>query len=289
MVSSRILLLLFLAVCAQTGPTLEKNKITVGEIERTFYLYRPAIVLENQPLVVLLHGAGSDGFSFARQTMFHALADRYGFLLIYPDAYRQGDTRIATWNAGKCCGTSQSRNINDIAFIKTIFAYAIEKHGVDPGKIFLAGYSNGGMLTYRMACSERYSLRAIAIVAGSRMVDCTPQQNLPLLVIHGTHDRNVPYGGGRGPASSFEDSKLSVEQSIAPFSTFDDCRVAVFEQEFILQHELCRLRKSRSRVEVYTILQGGHEWPAHGQPGRPGMLSPASELIGNFFYEVTLE
>lgn len=153
----------------------------------------------------------------------------------------------------------------------------------------MAGYSNGGMLTYRMACSARYPLGGIAIVAGSRMVECTPQQKLPLLVIHGTHDKNVPYGGGAGPASYFKDSKLSVEQSIAPFRSFDDCRVQVFEQDFVVQHELCRLRPSRSRVELYTILQGGHEWPAHGQPGRPGVLSPASELIGTFFYELSVE
>jgi polyhydroxybutyrate depolymerase len=268
--------------CRAPEESLEKRIIEVNGEQRAFWLVPPSLTFFKNPLVILLHGAGSDGRSFAMQTKFSAIAGRYGFIALYPDALKSGPKKISTWNAGECCSQDNQAH-DDVSYINALITHAGRVYDTDPDQVFLVGYSNGAMLAYRLACQPDATIKAVAIVAGSRMVDCHPRPDLPLLVIHGTNDRKVPYQGGPGPESLFRTSKKSVHDSLAPFAGLKECHVAVADADYVLHRQFCRYRESQ--IELYTIVMGQHEWPPHGEPGRPGVLSPASELIGEFIYD----
>ncbi len=156
-----------------------------------------------------------------------ALADRENIVLAFPDGTNLNGNAIPrallTWNAGGCCPAAADNDVDDVAFLTRVLDWAEETYCIDRRRIYLGGFSNGGMMTYRAACQIPERLAAVASVSGPDMtgvpwklrapIGCNPTQRLPLMHIHGTGDQNAPYTGGKGPCFQDVESMKDVEFS----------------------------------------------------------------------------
>jgi polyhydroxybutyrate depolymerase len=147
------------------------------------------------PVVFCLHGLRQtavsfcvNGTGFAGGSGFPAKSDQAGFILVMPNGHEN------SWNGGDCCGTAQSMRLDDVALMKAILREVSTHANVDSRRVFATGLSNGGYLSYRLACEAADAFTAAAPGAGAIAgFDCRPPRPVSILHIHGTNDRFVPY------------------------------------------------------------------------------------------------
>jgi polyhydroxybutyrate depolymerase len=135
---------------------------------------------------------------------------------------------VQTWNAGGCCPPATDNRPDDVAFVRAVLDWAEATFCLDKNRLFATGFSNGGMMSYRLACELSDRLAAIAPVAGPNMTDvawgdeppgtCNPSRRLPLLHIHARGDQHAPYEGGKG--SCFEQTDAMRDVSFPPVSRY---------------------------------------------------------------------
>lgn len=161
--------------------------LTVDGRERN-YLLQPALGLpegERAALVVVLHQEGGTPAGVATETALQDLRSR-GATLAYPAGVDQ------SWDAGKCCGTSQDQGIDDVAFLDAVVEDVAEQAPIDPERTAMVGYSSGGMLTYNYVCSRPGRLAAAVVVSGSLETDCDADITTPdVLAVHGKLDGTI--------------------------------------------------------------------------------------------------
>lgn len=204
--SENILAVIFLLILSITGSNIgwcgesETGRILVGEDYRTFRIHVPSQLKNTKsvPLVIALHGGGTSGKSMERFSGLNQTADKFGFIVVYPD----GSGRIPdilTWNSGACRVYAKTHNIDDVAFLRQLINHLCSRFNVDPGQVYVTGISNGAMMAYRLAAEIPDRIAAVAAVAGTLDVDPKAvQAPVPVLHFHGTDDEYVPYNGGLG-------------------------------------------------------------------------------------------
>jgi len=177
-------------------------------------------------LLVVLHGGMGNSAGVRRNLGMDGVADKYGFLVAYlngtPSRIRDS---MKTWNAGECCGLAQRRNVDDVGYITAAVHIIEQKYGVDPGRVYGLGHSNGAMMTQRVMC-ETGLYRAAVPISGPLELDtniCPAARGKRIMAIHGTDDANVPIAGGPGKGiagvnfRSEDDSKRIFEGSGASY------------------------------------------------------------------------
>jgi polyhydroxybutyrate depolymerase len=148
------------------------------------------------PFLVLLHGYGGSGGSFARHFQFPSLAESRGFAFVAPDGRADGrGSRF--WNAGDACCDFDRTGYDHVKELAEIVELARTHPLVDPSRVFVVGYSNGGFMAHRLAC-EVPGIAGIASVAGGASFDASSCKHAPraVLQIHGDADRIVRFEGG---------------------------------------------------------------------------------------------
>ncbi len=263
--------------------------ITVGGLERHFLVHIPE-GLENSarvPAVIVLHGGGGNGNQVLRSTRFDDVADENGFIAVFPFGDgRFSDDFLLTWNSGNCCGYARSADIDDVTFIRAVVTAVIDDWGADPARIFATGMSNGGMMSYRLACDASDIFLAVAPVAGALNLDCNPANPVSLLAVHGTADQHVLYDGGP-PVENVDPAPrvdTSVAESTGFFVAHDGCQPdpETTMPGAILRYDEWQGCGNGTRVALYTIIGGIHEWP--GDPTATVARDiDASRLIWDFF------
>lgn len=164
-------------------------------------LHVPPHARAGLPLVLALGGAGETGGDFARYTGYSHLADRDGFFVAYPTAAGARPS----WNVS---GTAAGKP-DDVAYLRAVIVAAVRASCADPARVGVTGVSNGGGMSARLACDAADLVSAAAPVAGGygSLPGCHPTRPVPILEIHGTSDRVVPYAGkgaaGFGAVSRF--------------------------------------------------------------------------------------
>ena len=161
------------------------------------------------PLVLMFHGAGSTGPETERTIGLTQVADRFGFIVIYPDG------NGSFWDIAH--GPS-SKN-DDIAFVRDVIDQADAQLCVDDSRVYAAGGSWGGGFVTLVGCELSDRVAAIATVAGIYGIEprCVPPRPLPMLEVHGTDDPTVPYNG------SGELHAESVPSFLAQWRRYDEC------------------------------------------------------------------
>lgn len=191
---------MLLSLALALVPAVPQGTLTVdagrGPIEVTLPAgYDPAVPA---PLVMLLHGYGSNGADQESYLRFQPFQDEYGFVYVTPDGTVDG-LGNRYWNAtGACCnffgaGTDDSGYL--LALIEAIEAVA----SIDARSIHIIGHSNGGFMSYRMACDHPDKIASIASLAGATHLDpadCGTGNPVHILQIHGTNDGTIAFGGG---------------------------------------------------------------------------------------------
>lgn len=154
------------------------------------------------PLVLCIHGLGQTPVLFCLNgAQMHVKSDQEGFILVMPLGY------LNSWNAGTCCGGASTEQLDDVALMRAILEEVGTHLNVDPDRIYATGLSNGGYMSYRLACEAADVFAAVAPAAGavginslgggsnptSDFVACEPSQPISVLDVHGTTDPLVPY------------------------------------------------------------------------------------------------
>jgi len=176
----------------QTG-TLEH-----GGHQRSWLAYVPAAKSPSPALVLVMHGSMGDGKQMreAARYGFDVLAERYGFIAVYPDGYERH------WNdcRGGADYAANLENIDDVGFLRALVARMVDEQGVDPARIFATGLSNGGQMAYRLGLEAPDLVAGIAAMAASLPdpIACEPAgEAVAALVMNGTEDPVNPYEGAR--------------------------------------------------------------------------------------------
>ncbi|MBS1914496.1 MAG: prolyl oligopeptidase family serine peptidase [Bacteroidetes bacterium] len=286
------LLLLAVFSTAPAAVAQTPDSIVVGGMSRVFYLHLPATYDASGallPLVIGLHGANQepvDGVaSFSRLTGFNAKADANGFIVVYPEGRGSRNGKELTWNGGGCCPPASALNVDDVAFIADLIDTLAARYRVDRSRVYATGISNGGIMSYRLACELSHRIAAIAPVAAAYMVqgDCIVTRPVPALHIHSLQDPALPYNGGTGvlsPNFPFP----SVDSAIATW--LHVCGCASIADTLHATANLLARRWSRctpgGEVQLYATSDGGHSWP--GSPvGNPSTAFNATDVIWEFF------
>ncbi len=155
------------ALAAQPQLTGSVTRVggTFKGLQRSYVLYIPRDLKRDAPLLLMFHGSGGDGASTREVTgyRFDMLADQYKFIVAYPDGVE------TTWNDCRKASSQPARvmNIDDETFIEGIIARTAADYGVDRKRIFAAGHSNGGQLTYRLAMERPREFAGIAAISAS--------------------------------------------------------------------------------------------------------------------------
>ena len=90
------------------------------------------------------------------------IADKYGFIAVYPSGHPSQNGKFHTWNALSCCGKAKNDNIDDVSFISHLVDTLGKSHNIDLRKVYVTGHSNGAMMSYLLACKLPHKITAIA-------------------------------------------------------------------------------------------------------------------------------
>jgi len=244
------------------------GSIEVDGLKRTYLLHIPPALdySRKSPLVLVLHGAIQSPSAVERMSGMSTLADQEKFLVAYPSGTGRV-SNVPTWNAGKCCGYALAHKVDDVAFIRALIDKLESDYPVDPKRVFVTGISNGGMMSYRLACELSDRIAAIAPVEGALNVDCRPAHPVSVIVFHGTADRLVPFDG--------------VADAAAFWVKEDGCASDPARDETAEVHtSIYSGCKNGAGVAVYAIQGGRHIWPGHPFSGNH---VPATKLMWSFF------
>jgi polyhydroxybutyrate depolymerase len=236
-----------------------------------------------RPLLVFLHGLGGSGAEALANPALRALAERGGMVLVAPDGTldRQGRR---FWNAGPACCNFDGKAVNDVARLEALINDWLERPDIDPARIYIVGFSNGGFMAHRLACFMDDRLAAVVSISGAgraREEACAPVSPIAVVEIHGDADPIVGYEGGR----VFNDHALDPHPS-AP-DTFHDwaARLGCSGPPQVTTADLDpRLTGAETRIESHTNCPGGavELWTVHGaghQVMTPALLAQVGEFL----------
>jgi polyhydroxybutyrate depolymerase len=265
---------------------LSQRSLKVGDRERTYFIHSPSPGRRAMPVVIALHGGNGTAPRRARQMGFNEIGDREGFIAVYPQGVNYG------WNDGR--GTPEmlrrQENADDVAFFRALLGELRRLPEVDPQRIYIVGGSNGGMMTHRLACEipEMFA-GAVAMVASlpePLRETCQPQVSVPILMMNGTADPLVPYGGGNvGGAGAIDQGRvIPAEETLAFWIKTNACKGAPEETtapdrdfEDGMRTEIRTWKRCRDGVQVSFYKMNG---AGHGLPGRSRTKAALAEELG---------
>ncbi|MEO8066218.1 MAG: T9SS type A sorting domain-containing protein [Flavobacteriales bacterium] len=290
------LLPLLLLLGASLSASAQADTITVGALERTYTVRLPSSYDGSTalPLVIAMHGGFGSGVQLESQSQLSVTAEAEGFIVVYPDGV-PSLLGIRTWNAGGCCAYAMDNNIDDVGFINALLDTLIDAYAIDTQRIYATGMSNGGFMSYRLACELSERIAAIAPVSASMTIDvCQPTRSMPVLGIHSYLDGSVPYEGGIGNGvsdhyNSPQDSVHTAFALHANCAVLNDTILDDIEMTVIRWHEC----DCEQEILLYMTHDGGHSWPG-GQPSTgfadpPSQVLNANDLMWAFFQQYTLD
>jgi poly(3-hydroxybutyrate) depolymerase len=198
-------------------------------MKRTALVRVPPQVAERRPLPVVLnfHGGGGNAMGQERYARMDAVADREGFIVVYPNGIGVMQDSLLTWNAGTCCGIAARQESDDVGYVRALLDELARRLPVDSARVYATGLSNGAMMSYRLAAELSDRIAAIAPVAGaSAMPRFRAKRMVPILHVHSIDDARALYRGGLGPPFPFTNARVRhrpVEETLAEWAVFGGC------------------------------------------------------------------
>ncbi|MCK5743000.1 MAG: T9SS type A sorting domain-containing protein [Chlorobi bacterium] len=246
-------------------------------ITRQYILYKPVNLPQNAPLVFVLHGYTGNAVHAQNAYGMNAVADANDFAVCYPQGTKDNN-EITHWNARLKISTT-----DDIGFLSELAGYLQTEHSLNPDHTFVCGMSNGGFMSYTLACEASDVFSAIASVTGTMSGytwnNCDPAKPIPILEIHGVDDETVPidgslvsYGGWGGAPH--------LDKVVEFWAEKNACTIS--DSVFLLESTHAYYYRNginNNEVWYHKIDNHGHSWP--GRNSTTG--TNASELIWKFF------
>ena len=278
---------------------LLSNK-TNGQIEtagglRNYLVYVPESYNPNHPapLVISIHGFVEWPAHQQSLSGWNALADENGFIVVYP----QGTGFPLRWNSQPSEDDPEAMN-RDVQFFSDLIDALSQSYNIDQSRIYANGMSNGGGMTYLLACELSDRIAAIGGVAGAYGYPwelCNPSRPMPVIGFHGKNDSIVPYNGGSTDSGNFEHVFPPVSEWASNWGKTNGCDENPETIPPIGAVSGFRYTNCDGEAEVifYTVEDGGHTWPG-GEPlpewiaGFTNQDISATELMWAFFSKYSL-
>ncbi|MCB0364802.1 MAG: hypothetical protein H6624_17250 [Bdellovibrionaceae bacterium] len=221
---------------------------------------------KGSPLIVSFHGLGGNGLQHERNLNMNKLANARGYITAHPDGLNN------SWNAGTCCG---NRDGDDVDFFRTLVTTLSKELCIDPSRIYVTGLSNGGFMSYRLACEASELIAAAAPIAGTiGVANCLPKRPVSILHLHGTDDTLVKYEGSSLGPGAVEATERWADLNACPEKT----EVLVDKGNWLC--EQAKDCSAKSEVTLCTVDQGSHTGPWHYSSGSTVI---ATDVILDFF------
>ena len=281
----KTLVILFSINIVTSQPALEE--FYYGDVDRQYYLYIPTTIEPESPLVFVFHGFMSSAENIMEYSGMNEIAETNGFAVCYPQGTTDNNGNTF-FNVGYSFHWNQT--VDDVGFIIALAEHLQAHYNLSPINTFSTGMSNGGEMSYLLACEFPNYFRAVAPVAGTMMESwyntCNPEYPTPIFEIHGTND-NVTWWdgdpqdlGGWGPYVGIDDiiqlwRTINLTESVV-YDTLHDINQA--DGSYVAT-EKYQDGEDDNEVWLFKVIGGGHDWP--GAFGN--MDINASELVWEFF------
>lgn len=237
---------------AAPGTTVSVRTVIVGRDLRGSLVIAPATQTGPLPLIVVMHGVDESAAAESLRDEFIPLVTAGKAVLLYPAGYHE------SWNIGVdgCCGAAASAGVDDVAFVKAAVGDAIAHLQVDPARVDLVGFSNGGKLAYQVQCQAPQLFARLAVVAAVPVSTCTSTAaSVPVFISVGTSDTDLPIKGHT------ESPLTALATAVTTFRARDGCSAATsttsVDAATITTYPDC----SGGEVETVTYSNLAHYWP----------------------------
>jgi len=274
------------------GSCIETLTFDFDGLERAYLLYMPENLPNNAPLVFVLHGYTGSAQGIMAYSEMNEVAEENGFAVCYP----QGTTDQydnSFFNVGY--EFQNNPTVDDVGFIVALAEYLQDTHQLSTTNTFSTGMSNGGDMSYMLACEASSTFRAIAPVAGMILYDiynsCNPENPVPVFETHGTEDDVTYYEGDPDNADGWG-AYLDIPSTIDYFVNqnnltdleFSDLPNLDPNDGSTIESYIYTSPDSNNEVWLYKVIGGGHDWPgAYGN-----MDVNISEEIWKFFNAMSI-
>ncbi len=276
-------------------PGISGRVLISGGRQRCYLLYVPRGYdpARPAPVVFALHGFAGNGSGLRSLAVWEPVAEKENFIVVYPD----GSSFPLRWNVGPQANIPR---IDDVQFIRDIIAHLSGIATIDPTRIYVTGFSNGGQMTHRIACNLADQVSAIGIVDGfdgGMLKACSPARPVPMMAFFGTAN---PLAEVRYPLWFQKMVNVTLDESEPPlppnaiemwmenWAESNGCNPAFINIPPIGNASGVRYTECQNDAEVvlYTIEGQGHAWP--GGPAMSFLGSSvsdinASETLWEFF------
>lgn len=282
-------------------PNLKSETLTWGKLERNYLSYIPSNLPKDKkvPLVICLHGFTSSAEETVEISdgIMNRLADRDGAIVLYPNATDKH------WNDISGGYYEETRGVDDTGFVAFLTDKYINEYNVDPKRVYVTGFSNGGEMTLTLACRIPEKITAIACIISNMGVEMAEKYKngkpLPILIMDGTGDPVVPWNGGKvemggkvmGNLLSNDDTvKFWVARNGAGKNCSEENLPDTHPEDgSTVIRKSHKNSKNGAEVILYEIVNGGHTVPGMksdkpaNDKNRINMDINGFEVIWNFF------
>jgi polyhydroxybutyrate depolymerase len=224
------------------------------------------------PVLVVLHGRGLNPTQIERITAFPAVVGPA--IVVYPAGYHQ------SWNAGACCGPAHAEGVDDVGFLRAVVGDVLATQpDALPRSVFLAGYSNGGRMAYRMACADPGQFAGVAAVEAVAVYRCPGSTPVPILSLASTGDPLLRIGVHAAPRTIEHYAQPTVDDVVAEWRANNGCRnsATTSARGSLLTTRWLGCARG-APVELSLYLGGSHAWP-----GGDGATPAARRVVWDFF------
>ena len=269
MVKKYFLLLaaIFSVAITSTAQITVEDSIVVDGRYRSYRLYIPtALSSGNHPLVLNMHGLGSNAIEQQYYGNFMPIADTAGFYVVMPQGLSATymGTTTTFWSVG-FPGTPS--NVDDVKFLSALIDTLAARYPVDMARVYATGMSNGGYMAHILGLQLNNKIAAIASVAGSIVpgvyATLTPVRSVPAMQIHGTADSTVPYNG-------FAFFGMPLDTVVQFWIRNNGCNATPVQTSLLninttdnstADHFVWSGGRNGATVEFFRINGGSHSWP----------------------------
>ena len=248
-------------------------------MNRTYYVSYPDNATESTPLIINMHGYGGTAQDQQAYSQMDQFAHAQNMAVVYPQGLNYSWNVFTYWD---------SNSYDDVGFISIMIDDIVQNFDIDLNKVYACGMSNGGYMSYRLACDLSDKITAFGSVTGNFMInagsvnDCQDQnRDIPIIHLHGTSDAVVNYY-----PPSF-DYALTVGESIEFWSEYNSLTDESVESINSNVEVYTYYNESNSTKFVhYKVYGGGHEW--FGSPWAVNWGFNTSEVLVDFFLQYEL-
>ena len=230
--------------------------------ERYFILNVPDNIPSNPALFISLHGSGGRADRVADLYQFQNLVSDAGYIGAFANSIIRSDG-ISTWNAHD--NSYAIPQIDDVQFISRLIDELVTSHNIDPDKVFVFGWSNGGFMANRLACEIPDKIAGIYTLAGHLRVplnNCSTDGATAVSHLHPTGDPTVPFAGDAAKGY------MSAGDAIGEWVNFHECDTNpetfgpfdLTSDEPAEESNSYRYSNCRANVE-FTVIDGSDHGP----------------------------